>query len=698
MAVADVTGTDAAVVGVDIGGTFTDVVCVMPDGRTTITKVPSTPAHLPDGVLTGLRQCLEMAGGEPASVGRFLHGTTVATNALLVGAGARVGLITTEGFEDVLEIGRQLRPREALYRLDPPAQTPVFLAPRRRRIGVAERVTANGEVLRPLDEDDVRRAAHRLVDEEGVTAIAVTLLFSFARPDHEKRVREILGEEFPDVDVSLSCEVDPVFREYERTCMACTDAYVRPVVQRYIADLGSGLRAMGVGADLMVMQSRGALTGAENALRRPVSLVASGPAAGVLGALGAARACGVTEALTIDIGGTSSDVGIIRRGALALGRGEVVRGFPLRMTAVDVSSIGAGGGSIAWIDGGGTLRVGPASAGSSPGPACYGRGGDRPTVTDASLVLGYLNPGYFAGGGLGLDVERAHAVVGALGEHLGLGALETALGIHRIVNAHMAAQMRLSSTIRGHDPRSLALVVLGGAGPVHGAQLADELKMGRVIVPPAPGVLAAWGLTAAEIEHEVARTFAAPADASAGEELVNVYADLRRDVLELMAAEGTDVDAVLLRHSADLRYVGQSYELEVTVPETDGAEIVHAALEGLHERHLAIYGYVDQEAPVEFMNLRVTATLSAADIARPEIHTRDSDGVVRKPSRTIHTSTSPEGCEAVIYERHSLPVGFSLEGPAILEQEDTTTVVYPGWTALVHDSGTVLLERSESHG
>ena len=499
-------------IGVDIGGTFTDLVAAQDGQPWRSLKVPSTPRDPSHGVRNAVRRLIGDTPAGTTAIVRFIHGTTVATNALLEGRGARVGLLTTAGFEDTLEIGRQLRSRD--YRLQPRAArtyanvSRAALAPA-RGVGADRRIGCGRRAARPRRSGTGRSAPG---SQDDVEAIAVCFLFSFLNPEHERRTRTLLNELYPHLDIALSCEVDPVAREYERLCMTLTDAYIRPVVSSYIRRLERSLDAHGIDARLQIMQSRGGTAAAGNALRRPVSLVASGPAAGVLGAVAIAERCGIKDAVTIDIGGTSSDVAIVVGSRPLFRRDGVVRGFPLRMTTVDVDSIGAGGGSIAWVDSAGGLRVGPQSAGADPGPACYARGGTDATVTDASVVLGYLNPEYFAGGTVALDADRSRAAISALSSRLGLGLVETALGIHRVVNARMADQIRLRSVRRGYDPRLFALVVLGGAGATHGIDLAVDLGIPRVVVPPAPGVLSAYGLLVANVEHEQIASHSARAD------------------------------------------------------------------------------------------------------------------------------------------------------------------------------------------
>src|SRR6058998_2105432 len=501
----------AVQIGVDIGGTFTDIVALDREGRLTLTKVPSTPKDLLEGIAVAVQRVLGLAGAAPGAVERFIHGTTVATNAILEQKGAVTAVLATDGFEDVLELGRQKRSRMYDLAMDP--EVPTFLVPRRRRIGVRERLDARGAVLVPLDEDQVRAEVATLRTQD-VQAVAVCYLFSFVNPAHERRTREICREVAPELSVSLSCEVDPTFREYERLCVTAFDAYLGPVVKRYLAGLAETLRGLRVPAVPLVMRSRGGIVSAALAAQEPVTLFLSGPAGGVIGARFAAERSGVRDFVSLDMGGTSNDVAMVRGGEPLIASEGWIGPYPVRTPMVDVSSIGAGGGSIAWIDGAGGLRVGPRSAGAEPGPACYGRGGDQATVTDASLILGYLNPERFAGGLMTLDVGAAERAVAGIGRRLGLDTIAAAAGIHRVITARMADQIRLVTIKRGYDPRQFALVVLGGAGPVHGVRLAEEMGMTEVIVPEAPGVLAAFGLLAAAIEHHHARTLAAPSDAA----------------------------------------------------------------------------------------------------------------------------------------------------------------------------------------
>jgi N-methylhydantoinase A len=676
-------------IGVDIGGTFTDIVALDARGRLTLAKVPSTPKDLLDGIAAATTKVLALTGASPADVERFIHGTTIATNAVLEQKGAVTAVLTTEGFEDVLELGRMKRSRMYDLAMDP--EVPTFLAPRRRRVGIRERLDARGRVLVPLNEDDVRAAAAKL-SAQGVQAIAVCYLFSFVNPAHERRTREIIADVAPDISVSLSSEVDPTFREYERLCVTAFDAYLGPVVKRYLAGLGDTLHGLGVPGVPLIMRSRGGIVSAALAAQQPVTLFLSGPAGGVIGAAFAAERAGVRDFVSLDMGGTSNDVAVVRDGRPLLAGEGAIGPYPVRTPMVDVNTIGAGGGSIAWIDAAGGLRVGPRSAGAEPGPACYARGGDEATVTDASLVLGYLNPTRFAGGAMTLDVTAAERALTAIGRRLGVDAVAAAAGIHRVVNARMADQIRLVTIKRGYDPRQFALVVLGGAGPVHGAALAAEMGMAEVLVPEAPGVLAAFGLLAAAIEHHHARTLQARTDGADLAAINGCLAELDAAGRGRMREEGVPAREVNVAYAADMRYVGQAYELEValTAPVTpDRVPDIVAAFHAVHER---VYGYARAQQPVEFVNFRAVHTFP---LPRPVLTPATRDGSLHAALIGERRAYFDRFVSTAIYERARLPLGARLAGPAIVEQPDTTTVIPPGVVALVDDAGNLRLRRTQ---
>jgi len=672
-------------VGVDIGGTFTDIVCTGTDSSFRLMKRPTTRGNPAAAVRDAIEAMRADWGIDPASIARFVHGSTVATNAVIERKGARTGIITTAGFKDVLEIGRQMR--HQMYDLILKPETPVFLAPGARRKEVRERISAQGEVVIPLNQDDIRRVAAELA-ADGVGAIAIVFLFSFINPAHERRAREIIAAAHPDIALSLSSEVDPAFREYERTAVTAFDAYLKPVVADYIARMAGDLAAAGVPAPLQIMQSRGGISAAANAALRPVRLFLSGPAAGVVGGLDVGRTAGAQDLITVDIGGTSCDIALISGGEPLVRAEGVIDGYTVRVPMVDVTAIGAGGGSIAVIDDAGALRVGPRSAGSEPGPACYGRGGTAATVTDASLVLGYLDPGYFAGGTLRLDAARAHAAIQPLADRMGAAVETAALGIHRVVNAQMAEAMRLVSIGRGIDPRGYTLLPLGGAGPIHAAALAAELGISRIVVPPHPGVLSAAGLLAAPVEHEVSAAFPRPLAAADWAEVQTTLAALDESCARLMAGESVAAGEVAIRHFADLCYIGQGYHLEIPLGE-DEPEPLAALYRDFLAAHDRVYGYA-AEAPARFVNLRAVHRVAmqgptpAAPAAAHSI----------RPPRTRRVLIDPAiGFEtAAVHDRASLKPGHQFAGPAIVEQPDTTTLVPSGWSCRVEPGWHLLLE------
>ncbi len=677
-------------IGVDIGGTFTDIVAVDDAGRLALAKVPTTPKDLLRGVADAVVRILALVGADPAGVRRFIHGTTVATNAVLEQRGAVTGLLMTDGFQDVLELGRQKRSR--MYDLDMDPETPAFLAPRRRRVGIRERLDARGRVLVPLDEAQVRAEAARLRDQ-GVQALGVCYLFAFLNPAHERRTRDLVREVAPELAVSLSSDVDPTFREYERCCVTAFDAYLGPVVGRYLAGLADTLAGLGIRAVPQIMRSRGGIVSAAVAARAPVTLFLSGPAGGVVGASFAAARSGVQDFISLDMGGTSNDVGVVRGGRPVVVPEGRIGPYPVRTPMVDVNTIGAGGGSIAWLDAAGGLRVGPRSAGADPGPACYGRGGEDATVTDASLLLGYLDPAGFAGGTMALDVRAAEAAIHRLAAPLGLDPVRTAAGIHRVVNARMADQIRLMTIQRGHDPREFTLVLLGGAGPVHGVALAEELALPDVLVPEAPGVLSALGLLAAAIEHQHARTLPGPV---AEADLAAVNACLRElDAAgrARMADEAVPPEAVRVTYTAEMRYVGQAYELPVPIGAPVGAQDLAAVQAAFHASHEQIYGYARPGQAVEFVNFRaVHAYPLPRPVLAPAARPGGSVADARRGERRAYFA--PHGfLPTPVYVRGRLPAGGRVTGPAILEQPDTTTVIPPGWAGTIEASGNLRLGR-----
>lgn len=672
-------------IGVDVGGTFTDFSCISPSGRQVAFKLPSTPDDPSEAVILGLRELRDKFDISPRDISMFAHGTTVATNAVLERKGATVGLITTEGFRDVLEIGRQMRQKMYSIRLEP--ETPVFLAPGRRRVSVNERIGADGAIIKSLDENNVLAAVERLRAED-VNSLAITLLFSFMNPIHERRIKEIVIDHWPDMLISLSSEVDPVFREYERTVVTAFDAYIKPTVDSYLSKLKTALLQEGVTAPLQVMQSRGGLAGAETARMRPVRLFLSGPAGGVIGGLGEGKANTFGNLITVDIGGTSCDIALISESKPLLRQEGVIDKFSIRVPMVDVNAIGAGGGSIAWIDESGGLRVGPHSAGSEPGPACYDRGGVHPTVTDASLVSGLLDKNYFAGGRFRLNQEKSCAVIDRyIAKPLGISVEHAALGIQKVLISQMSEGVRFVSIKQGFDPREFVLLALGGAGPLYACALAEELNIGRVLVPRNPGVLSATGLLNSSVEHEISSSFNRILGETSLAEVSSALSLLDAQAQKLMLKEAVEMTDVEVSYAADICYLGQGYYLEVPL-EIEKSSPLELAYQNFLKIHDRIYGH-SVDGPVRIVNLRTVHKVpTRSEITQPEI----TRGEPLKVHRDILIENDGKFEKVPVLQRAKMPVEFYFEGPAIVEQNDTTTWIPKEWCGTVLNTSTLLLE------
>ena len=675
--------------GIDSGGTFTDVVLF--DERTgglALTKVPSTPADASIGVYNGVRKILEREGVDASDVSALVHGTTVATNALLEYKGVETALLLTRGFKDVLTIVRQDRPK--LY--DYFERRPEPLVPRHMRFEVTERILHNGDVLEELDEAEVVEVVDRL-KSRGVTAVAVCLLHSYANPGHELRIGERFREHFPAATVSLSCEVLPEMREYERMSTTVVNAYVMPIVDRYLGKLASRLAEGGIRAAVNVMQSSGGIMPAASAGRKSVATILSGPAGGVLGSRGIARLAGFRDVITLDIGGTSCDICLIDDGDFLTTKESEIGGHAIKIPMIDINTIGAGGGSTAWIDSGGLLRVGPQSAGSDPGPACYGTGGTGPTVTDANLVLGRINPASYVGGEMELYVDRAEvAIRRTVAEPLGLDVPRAAEGIISVVNANMARGIRRVSVERGHDLRDFALFSFGGGGPLHSAELASELNTPRMIVPISPGVNSAIGLLTADFRYDYSRTLLATISGIDPGKLNGVYQGLEREGHGRLAEEAVaESDMVLLR-SADVRYRGQGYELEVPVPAgeitPDGLLSVRRDFDAHHDK---LYGYSHPDAETEVVHLRLAAL---GRVRRPDFQ-KEPPGNEDARAALVQTRDvflDGDFVATGIYDRARLRPNNGIVGPAIVEQFDSTTLIKPGQSARVDEYSNLIVD------
>ena len=660
------------VVGIDVGGTFTDI-AVLEDGKLTVHKLPSTPADPSRGILQGVKET-------GVTSAEFVHGSTVATNALLEGNGARTALITTMGFEDVLEIGRQSRAELYNFEMD---RAPA-LAPWELRFGLPERVDHTGAIVEDLTQEAIQTLIG-LLEESKVEAVAVSFLFSFLNTAHEDMVLNALRQMKNPPYISISSRVLPEFREYERTSTVVVNSYVGQVMSRYLGELEGPL-----GKGLRIMQSSGGSITVGLASEQPVRTILSGPAGGVVGAFYTAMQAGYPDIITVDMGGTSTDVSLCP-GEIKETTSANVGGYPIGVPMIDIHTVGAGGGSIARVDTGGALVVGPESAGAEPGPACYGVG-DQITVTDANLLLGRLLPDRFLGGRIALDRDRVVGLMQALAGQINTDAHQTALGINRVVNANMERAIRKISLERGYDPRLFTLVPFGGAGPMHACELAQELGIPRILVPSNPGILSALGVAIADIVKDYSRTVmlrGADLDRSRiDEEFQGMEGQARTE----MAGEGLDVDKMAARRFLDVRYVGQSFELTVDYPsrptKTDLAKVIG---DNFYKAHLRRFGYADRAEPVEVVNLRLKLEVA---MEKPSVQPQ-STGAADSAHALIGEAevVFQEGALASpLYQRDQLTCGNTVSGPALIIQMDSTTVLTPGWGGVVDPFGNLLLE------
>jgi N-methylhydantoinase A len=674
-------------VGIDTGGTFTDLVAVDEEsGQWYVAKVPSTPQRPVDA----LAAILEQAPFDPKDVSFIVVGTTIGINAVLTRTGARVYFLTTKGFEDVPHIQRINRK----YHYDFAWRKPEPLVKRRHTIGVAERMNAEGEVVEALDPEQL---IAQLPEREGEdVAIAVCFLFSYLNPSHELAAREAILRHDPEWPVSLSHEVAPIWREYERGTAAILDAYLKPAVNRYVAGVGEAFSEQGVGSNWSLLKSNGGHALAEEARERPAHVLLSGIAGGAIGGAYYARQVEAPRAIVLDMGGTSCDVCLIVDGHPSFSSEfEIEFGLPVAVPTVSTKTIGAGGGSIGWVDPGGFLQVGPQSAGAEPGPVCYGRGGEEPTLTDANLVLGRLNPDYFLGGALKVDAEAARDAVRKLGEKLGQDEVETASAMVRVANENMANAVRIVTVEEGVDPRDHALIAMGGAGPTHAAEIAEAIGISRVIVPLHPGLTSAFGVLAADVRVDEVRSISMKSTTLELDELRRVFDDLVETATSNFRAQGSgDIEPKVARSIA-MRYEGQNYEQEIPVP--DG-EIDEAALEAIynryHDLHEEFYGYRLDGLAIELV--RVTATVTAANPAQlPELSldARGAEHTEPPPARTVQAYFGDGFKDTPVVPRAELVGGEERQGPMIIESMDTTVVVPPGWTVRSDDAGILDLRR-----
>jgi N-methylhydantoinase A len=668
--------------GVDVGGTFTDLMLVDDEsGAAFRVKTPSTPADPSEGVVVGVRRILPEAGADPSQVASIMHGTTVATNAVLESKGARVGLITTEGFGQILHLARSQTPGPLagwiiMIKPDPPAALEDTREAR-------ERMSALGEVVKPIDREQIKEIVTDLVSS-GAESLTVSLINSYANPTHEREIGRIISELYPGFPVTLSSDVLPEFREYERTLTACMNSYVRPKVGGYLKNLTGTLRQDGVKGEVNILRSDAGLMTSEVTQEKPVYAILSGPSGGVAGALAVARRAGFGDILTFDMGGTSTDVALCQNGQPGLARETELGLFRVKVPSVNVHSVGAGGGSIAHVpELTGALRVGPQSAGADPGPACYGKGGTEPAVTDANVVVGHL-PHQILGGEMALDAKAAEAAVGKVGEALGLDVYQAAAGVLDIVNENMAGALRIVSVARGYDPRDFALVAFGGAGPMHANAVAKLMGSFPVIVPPAPGVLCAEGDLVADFREEFARTFIRTIDSVDTQEVVQILADLGKEALGWLAREGVTEDRRVLTYSVDTRYYRQGYEIPVEVELDElsaaGTELLVRRFNEMHEQ---FYGFRMEGTECEIVNLRAVGIGKVPD---PRVF-KEHDSGAADPSGAVvgdhQVYLEGEWVPTKIYDRGKLTAGNRVTGPAVITEFDSTTVVLSGFTAEV---------------
>ena len=690
-------------VAIDIGGTFTDLVALNEGtGEILNIKVPSTPREPAKAVIKAFQEFLEKAHNAEVSV--IIHATTIAANALLGQLNLelpKTALITTSGFRDIIEIGRQRR--HELYNLF--IQKPRTLIPRRLRFEVEERTGPKGEVLTALNKKQLKSLAKKL-ENESVRSVAVALLFSYINQRHEREIEEILKKTLPKIHISLSSEIAPEYREYERTSTTVVNAVLAPIISNYLDDLQTEIRKLEVKAPLCVMQSDGGVATKNIVSNKPVSMVESGPAAGVIASAFYGKLLGIENVLSFDMGGTTAKAGAIKEAtpevineyevAGKVHSGRIVKGsgYPVRYPFIDLAECSAGGGTIAWVDEGKALQVGPISAGAEPGPACYGRGGKQPTITDANIVLGRLNPEYMLGGKMKIYPKLSEkAILKEISGKIQLELTEAASGIIKIVNAAMAKILRIVSVERGYDPRDFALMCFGGAGPMHGCALAEELRTTKIIIPPNPGLFSAYGLLAADFRNNFAKAIMKPIDEVDVKKGEAVFQKLEIQGAKLLEKQRVPKTNMQFIRQMDLRYFGQSYELTISTCRPLTREVLHQTVESFHEKHKAVYGYAVKNEPVELVNVKLIAVglVDKPKLKEQPLHRKKPSKEAITAKRKVFFEQNNDYIETSIYMRKRLKAGNMIDGPAVIEQYDATTVVYPDWVASVDRFGNIVL-------
>jgi N-methylhydantoinase A len=669
---------------VDTGGTFSDFVSFDErEGNLSVMKVPSTPDDPSRAILSGLEIILSR-GVQPGEIGYFCHGTTVGTNALLEGKGVKTGLLITEGFRGIYEVAEQARPHGSAI-FDVLYAKPALLVSPSATGEVRERVTFTGEVLEAIDEEALRETLRDLRQQD-VASIGVCLLFSFLFPRHEERVREIIAEEIPGCSVSISSEIAPQIREYYRLSTTVINAYLQPILERYIRRLDRRLAEAGVKTrQKYMMQSNGGMATFDATARKAVATLLSGPAGGVTASVALAAASGFGNIVTLDMGGTSCDVALINRGEPALSPRGKIEGRDIAIPMMDINTVSAGGGTIAQVDRLGVLKVGPESAGAVPGPACYARGGTLPTITDCDLVLGYVGENGFLGGQMRLDPEKARrAVLEHIAQPLGIDLFEAAEGVVRIINVKMEEAIKAISTMRGHDLRDFMLLPFGGAGPIHAGRICQDLRMAGMIVPLYPGVFSAIGLLMSDVRHDHIQSRISPLEETSPREMNRVFEHLEEHALAELLAEGFSSERITLQRSLDLRYAGQGYELMVPCASLDDRQGTDELRAAFDRQHKLLFGHMAQGEPVEIVSYRLQATGRVPNVEMRRFSPaggRADDALSQR--RPVHLDGRAIPCP--IYQRERLDLGVTIEGPAVIEQFDSTTVVYPGQVARVDE-------------
>ena len=683
--------------GVDVGGTFTDVIFTDTEKRVTaIHKVPTTLEDPSTGVVQGILELCERQNINKAEIDHVFHGTTIATNAVLEYDGAKTGMITTKGYRDIIHIGRHQRPQNYSIMQEIPWQDRP-LVQRRHRLTVLERMgPAKDQVIAPLQEDEVRGAVATL-KEQGVESIIVNFLFSYINPQHEQRVKEIIAEEYPEAFITISSDVSPQFREFERFTTSSINGFIGPKVKGYIQNLETRLKESGVPAELHIMCSNGGVATPKTVSEKPVNTLLSGPAAGILGGAWAGELTNRQKLITFDVGGTSADIGIITGNGYSesSARDTWIAGYPVMVPMIDIHTIGAGGGSIAHIDEGGAFKVGPRSAGSRPGPACYGHGGTKPTVSDANVVLGRIDEQNFLGGEMKIYSNAAYKVIDELAERLGLSRERTAEGILQIMNNNMANAIREKTIQKGEDPREFSLVAFGGAGPLHAVEVAQILNIPEVIVPLYPGINSATGLLTTDLKYDVIKTEFMLSTNLDFLGLNEDFITLEAQIIQQLKEDGIAEDQIKVLRSADCRYAGQGYELRVDLPRGIlNEESIIEVLNNFHESHKAEYGHNFIDSPIEFVNIRVTGLGYMPKIEKQTVyHSHGLEDALLKIGETIfNINGNLEKVETKFYQREKLPVDVEFAGPCIVLQKDTTTVIPPNCTAYIEKFGNMIIK------